>query len=79
MAGDPTLFMRRDAVEAAWRWVAPILDQWALDTETPLATHPAGDWGPPEADRLIESTGRRWRPLQIASGGRRLSNGSKPI
>ena len=29
MAGDATLFMRRDAVEAAWRWVTPILDRWA--------------------------------------------------
>ena len=29
MAGDATLFMRRDAVEAAWRFVMPILDRWA--------------------------------------------------
>ena len=32
MAGDPTLFMRRDAVEAAWRWVMPILERWADDS-----------------------------------------------
>jgi glucose-6-phosphate 1-dehydrogenase len=62
MHGDPTLFMRRDAVEAAWRWVMPILDRWATQTDA-LPAYPAGDWGPPEADRLIESTGRRWRPL----------------
>ena len=62
MAGDPTLFMRRDAVEAAWRWVMPILERWAELTD-PLPAYPAGDWGPAEADRLIESTGRRWRPL----------------
>ena len=30
---------------------------------SPLATYAPGGWGPPEADRLIESTGRRWRPL----------------
>ena len=24
--GNPTLFMRRDEVEAAWRWIEPILD-----------------------------------------------------
>jgi glucose-6-phosphate 1-dehydrogenase len=51
--------MRRDAVEAAWRWVMPILDRWA-EARTPLATYPAGEWGPPEADRLVTSTGRRW-------------------
>jgi glucose-6-phosphate 1-dehydrogenase len=63
MNGDPTLFMRRDAVEAAWRWVTPILERWASQTTEPLPTYPAGEWGPPEADRLIESTGRRWRAL----------------
>jgi glucose-6-phosphate 1-dehydrogenase len=63
MAGDPTLFMRRDAVEAAWRWVMPILDRWAAQKDAPIAQYAAGDWGPPEADRLIESAGRRWRDL----------------
>ena len=63
MAGDPTLFMRRDAVEAAWRWITPILARWEEQTDAPLPTYPAGEWGPPEADRLIESTGRRWRTL----------------
>ncbi len=62
MHGDPTLFMRRDAVEAAWRWVMPILERWTAQTD-PLPTYPAGNWGPAEADRLLESTGRRWRPL----------------
>ena len=62
MAGDATLFMRRDAVEAAWRWVMPILERWAEQTD-PLPAYPAGDWGPAEADRLIESTGRQWRSL----------------
>jgi glucose-6-phosphate 1-dehydrogenase len=62
MAGDPTLFMRRDAVETAWRWVRPVLDRWATQTGS-LPTYPAGTWGPPEADRLIESTGRKWRSL----------------
>ena len=60
--GDPTLFMRRDAVEAAWRWVMPVLERWASKTD-PLPTYRAGSWGPAEADRLIESMGRTWRPL----------------
>ena len=62
MHGDATLFMRRDAVEAAWRWVMPILDHWSRQNAA-LPTYPAGDWGPAEADRLIEAGGRRWRPL----------------
>jgi len=63
MAGEPTLFMRRDAVEAAWQWVMPILDYWSRATAAPRPAYAAGEWGPPEADRLIESTGRQWRPL----------------
>ncbi len=62
MAGDLSLFMRRDAVEAAWRWVMPILTRWA-DDRTPVPTYPAGSWGPSQADRIIESAGRRWRTL----------------
>jgi glucose-6-phosphate 1-dehydrogenase len=62
MHGDPTLFMRRDAVEAAWRFVMPVLERWSSQTG-PLPAYPAGSWGPPDADRLIESTGRKWLPL----------------
>ncbi len=63
MAGDPTLFMRRDMVETAWRWIMPILDRWDERATDPLPTYPASEWGPPEADRLIEATGRQWRAL----------------
>ena len=63
MAGDATLFMRRDAVEAAWRWVMPILEAWSEQADAPLPAYAAGEWGPIEADRLIESTGRQWRQL----------------
>jgi glucose-6-phosphate 1-dehydrogenase len=63
MAGDATLFMRRDAVEAAWRFVMPILNRWAEQASGDVPTYPAGEWGPAEADRLIESTGRKWKPL----------------
>src|SRR3546814_3420822 len=31
--GNPMLFMRCDEVEAAWRWVEPMLDGWAAAGE----------------------------------------------
>jgi glucose-6-phosphate 1-dehydrogenase len=62
MIGDQTLFMRRDQVEAAWRFVMPILDRWAA-ANNPVPAYAAGSWGPSEADRLIGDTGRQWRPL----------------
>jgi glucose-6-phosphate 1-dehydrogenase len=63
MAGDQTLFMRRDAVEAAWRFVMPILDAWQESHVRYLPEYRAGTWGPLEADRLIESDGHQWRTL----------------
>ena len=63
MTGDQTLFMRRDAVEAAWHFITPILNRWAEQTNAKLPSYPQGSWGPGEADRLIEASGRKWRPL----------------
>jgi glucose-6-phosphate 1-dehydrogenase len=60
MVGDPTLFIRSDEVEQAWRIVDPILEAWQ-DRAAPLAQYPAGSWGPREADQLIERDGRQWR------------------
>jgi glucose-6-phosphate 1-dehydrogenase len=61
MAGDATLFMRRDAVETAWSWVTEILRTWEASRTRYLAEYLAGTWGPVEAERLIESDARRWR------------------
>lgn len=63
MAGDATLFMRRDAVEASWAWVTAILDGWQARGTRYLPEYPAGTWGPIEADRLIEADRRAWRVL----------------
>jgi glucose-6-phosphate 1-dehydrogenase len=48
MVGDPTLFARQDAVEAAWAIVDPVLDR-----PNPLFTYECGSLGPPEARRLV--------------------------
>ena len=63
MAGDATLFMRGDAVEASWQWIQSILDAWTGSGTRWLPEYPAGTWGPVEADRLIETDGRSWRRL----------------
>jgi glucose-6-phosphate 1-dehydrogenase len=57
--GDATLFVRRDEVEEAWRWVDGVADAWA---EAGLAPKPyaAGSWGPSGAFALIERFGRDW-------------------
>ncbi len=50
--GDPRLFARQDAVEAAWRIVEPVLDD-----HTPTQTYPQGSWGPKAADALAPVRG----------------------
>ena len=60
MTGDPTLFIRSDEVVQSWKVVAPVLEAWA-EPEAPLTRYAAGSWGPAESDRLIGSSGRRWR------------------
>ena len=57
--GDSTLFMRRDEVEAAWRWVGPIIDHWAESSAQPKG-YPSGSWGPTSAATLIDRDGRSW-------------------
>ena len=47
MEGDPTLFVREDAVEAAW-----VIVEHILDDATPVYPYAPGTWGPKEADRL---------------------------
>jgi glucose-6-phosphate 1-dehydrogenase len=63
MAGDATLFMRRDHVETAWKWVMPILETWSGERVLNLPEYQCGTWGPIEADRLIQADGRQWRTL----------------
>ncbi len=61
MQGDSTLYARGDAVEAAWRFVDPILKAWETDPEVPLHGYPCGTWGPEMADSIIEGADYTWR------------------
>lgn len=62
MAGDATLFARRDEVETAWAFIDTIEHAWHQSPEPPpLANYSAGSWGPAEADALLARDGRAWR------------------
>jgi glucose-6-phosphate 1-dehydrogenase len=63
MIGDPTLFMRADMVEHAWRVVQPVLDAWANEGTRNLSIYPSGSSGPKEADELLARDGRSWRSI----------------
>ena len=57
--GDPTLFVRRDEVEAQWRWVDQIRANWA-DKELEPKPYNSGSWGPSAAIALTERDGVSW-------------------
>ncbi len=59
---NQTLFMRRDEVEAAWKWVDPILKGWEA-TGQAVQGYTAGTWGPSHAIALIERDGRTWHEV----------------
>jgi glucose-6-phosphate 1-dehydrogenase len=70
MIGDPTLFMRADMVEDAWRIVQPVLDAWAAK-KADFPNYDSGSDGPKEADELLARDGdRTWRPVGAAEGPR---------
>lgn len=57
--GDPTLFVRRDEVEAQWAWIDKIRSAWAQLGLAPKP-YPAGTWGPTAAIALAERDGISW-------------------
>jgi glucose-6-phosphate 1-dehydrogenase len=61
LAGDPRLFARQDAVEAAWRIVDPVLEK-----HSPALPYERGSWGPEEATRVLPGE-RHWRAPRVSS------------
>jgi glucose-6-phosphate 1-dehydrogenase len=61
MHGDSALFPREEDVETSWTLLDPFLRRWQEDPSRDLVFYPAGSWGPPEADALMEGGRDRWR------------------
>jgi glucose-6-phosphate 1-dehydrogenase len=60
MAGDATLFMRADQVEASWSILTPILKVWENKAPKDFPNYASGTWGPETAHALIAQDGRIW-------------------
>ncbi len=57
--GRPTLFVRRDEVEAQWTWIDSIRQGWSDNGMTPKP-YAAGSWGPAAAMALVARDGAAW-------------------
>ena len=66
IAGDATLFIRRDEVETAWKIADAIRTGWENKPLTNREFYAAGTWGPIAADDLLAQLGHTWHePLVI--------------
>jgi len=66
IAGDATLFIRRDEVETAWKIADSIRAGWEGKPLTNREFYAAGTWGPIAADDLLAQLGHAWHePLMI--------------
>ncbi|WP_273839216.1 glucose-6-phosphate dehydrogenase [Providencia rettgeri] len=63
MRGIQALFVRRDEVEEAWKFVDSIMDAWAMDNEAPKP-YQAGTWGPIASVAMIARDGRSWNEFE---------------
>ena len=57
--GRLNLFVRSDEQEEAWRWVEPMLDFWARDSQGPRPYN-SGTWGPSASSAMIARDGFCW-------------------
>jgi glucose-6-phosphate 1-dehydrogenase len=67
MAGDATLFIRRDEVETAWQIVDSIRRTWDGKMLTNREFYAAGTWGPVAADDLLAQAGHVWHEPIMAN------------
>ncbi|ALS32560.1 MULTISPECIES: glucose-6-phosphate dehydrogenase [Pseudoalteromonas] len=57
-ANNPSLFIHRDEVRQAWKWIDPIIDRWQEKGKPAL--YRAGSWGPEDADELLAENNHVW-------------------
>ncbi|WP_028536672.1 glucose-6-phosphate dehydrogenase [Paludibacterium yongneupense] len=57
--GQLALFMRRDELIEAWRWVTPIMEAWKHST-VPPKLYTSGTWGPAASSALLSRDGVSW-------------------
>jgi glucose-6-phosphate 1-dehydrogenase len=57
--GDQRLFIRNDEIQAAWKFVDSIRNNWNAEN-APLQSYPGGEGEPEESEKLIKSAGHAW-------------------
>jgi glucose-6-phosphate 1-dehydrogenase len=71
MRGDPELFARQDAIEAAGAW-------WIRCDAVDAQHYDSGSWGPPGAERLAADIGGWRAPSPLAAPPAGASQSPQP-
>jgi len=79
MAGDATLFIRRDEVEAAWQFVDEIRQGGEGKPLSEREFYAAGTWGPVASDDLLAPSGHAWREPVTLNGAVTVQSPRNPI
>ncbi|QCI22766.1 glucose-6-phosphate dehydrogenase [Buchnera aphidicola] len=58
--GIQSLFVCRDEVEEAWKWIDPIIEGWKNTENNPPQLYMSGTWGPKNSDLLLAHDNRYW-------------------
>ena len=64
LRGNPALFMRKDEVESAWRWIDQIIQSWQQVGLKPQE-YVSGSWGPGQSMILLDRDGRSWHEPEV--------------
>ncbi|HEX2608975.1 MAG TPA: glucose-6-phosphate dehydrogenase [Flavisolibacter sp.] len=75
--GNPTLFMRADQVETAWKIIEPILEAWKSRPSVDFPNYAPGSWGPEDAEALIARDGHNWVTLPEEKKSRNIEPETK--
>lgn len=59
LMGDQMLFNRSDELQSSWEFITNILKGWEKEG-TKVQRYKGSEWGPKEANTLIERDGRKW-------------------
>ncbi len=62
LRGNQALFMHREEIESAWRWIDRILEGWANFEQKP-ELYAAGTWGPTSSSLMLDRIDRTWFPV----------------
>jgi len=63
LSADQTLFVSAEEVEASWRWIDQIIEQWHTQG-VKVKPYPAGTAGPVDAAVMIAQDNREWSDLE---------------